>query len=229
MPDQTPTGDPDAAREWRDAYERVVALVEDAGEEAMDVDVPACPDWTARELLSHVIGLDHDVLAGEEADDHNSTWTQEQVDARADRSVAELLEEWAADADALETYVRRQDPRPLGDLLIHEQDLRGALDEPGARDTDGLASIRDRMAGRLAASLDDAAAPVRLESDDWSWQSAEGDPGVVVHASTFDLTRALTSRRSERQLRSWVTAGDLDPYLDAFSHLGPLPDSDLPE
>ncbi|MFY0407511.1 maleylpyruvate isomerase family mycothiol-dependent enzyme [Solicola sp. PLA-1-18] len=229
MPDDTPNGDPAAAREWRAAYERVVELVEDAGDEAMELTVPACPDWTARELLSHVIGLDHDVLAGDEADDHNSVWTQEQVDARADRSVAELLEEWASDADALEAYVRTQDPRPLGDLLIHEQDLRGALDEPGARDTDGLTSIRGRMAGRLAAEVDDAAAPVRLESDDWSWQSHDGDPGVVLRASTFDLTRALTSRRSEAQLRSWVTAGDLDPYLDAFTHLGPLPESDLAE
>jgi hypothetical protein len=30
-------------------------------------------------------------------------------------------------------------------------------------------------------------------------------------------------------LRSWTVRGDVEPYLDAFATLGPLPDRDLTE
>ena len=52
---------------------------------------------------------------------------------------------------------------------------------------------------------------------------------VVVQASDFDLARALVTRRSAAQLRSWTVRGDVTPYLDAFAMLGPLPSADLTE
>ena len=50
---------------------------------------------------------------------------------------------------------------------------------------------------------------------------------VVLRASDFDLARALVTRRSANQLRSWTVRGDVTPYLDAFAMLGPLPSADL--
>lgn len=220
-----------AVTEWYAAFTRVCALVEQAGATPggpMDRPVPATPDWTARELLSHMVGLGHDVLAGDEPDDHNEAWTQAQVDQRADRTPTDLLAEWRDDADAMLSYLRESDVRPLNDLLIHEQDLRGALGPPGGRDTVGLHHVRDTMAARLAGRVG-RLAPVRLEADDWSWQSHPGEPGVVLAASSYDLTRALTTRRTAGQLRSWVDSGDVEPFLEAFALLGPLPDAPLPE
>jgi len=52
---------------------------------------------------------------------------------------------------------------------------------------------------------------------------------VLVRAGDFDLARALVTRRSAAQLRSWTVRGDIEPYLDAFSLLGPLPEADLTE
>ena len=52
---------------------------------------------------------------------------------------------------------------------------------------------------------------------------------MVLRAPTFDLTRALVTRRSAAQLRSWTVRGDVTPYLDAFAMLGPLPSTDLTE
>ena len=49
----------------------------------------------------------------------------------------------------------------------------------------------------------------------------------MLTASEFDLTRALMTRRSAAQLRSWVTAGDIEPYLPSFAALGELPTMDL--
>ncbi len=222
-------GDPMNATQtaWHDGYERVRALALAAGEDGMGVRVPATPAWTARDLLSHMIGLGHDVLAGDEPDDHNEEWTRAQVEARRDRSVADLLAEWAADHDGIVAYLA-DEPRPLGDLVIHEQDLRGALGAPGARDSDGVAAIRESMAGRLAENVSDSR-PLRLESDSWVWQSHEGETGAVLRASGFDVFRALTSRRTAGELRSWVVDGDVEPYLDAFAVLGPLPEESLGE
>lgn len=218
------------AIEWRAAMSRVCDLVEAATPEAVESVVPACPDWRVRDLVAHMIGVGRDAAAGDEPDDHDDAWTQAHVDSRRDRSVAGLLTEWRAAADEIEQHVRSIDPRPLADLTIHEQDLRGALAVPGARDTAGIGLVRARMAQRLAAALatQEVPGPVRLQSPTWTWQSEDGSPGVVLDAPAYDLFGALTSRRTADQLRSWVVAGDVEPYLDAFAGLGPLPTQALP-
>lgn len=221
-----------AAQEWRWAYERVSTLVaetEETDPKALERTVPACPGWTARELVAHMIGVDRDVLADDVADDMGEEWTQKHVDERSGRSTRDLLDEWNGLADDLETLVREQDDAPLGDVIIHEQDLRSALGTPGARDNGGLAAVRDQMADQLGERLD-GRGPVRLEAADtgWTWQSAEGEPALVLRAPEFDLARALTTRRTADQLRSWAT-GDVEAFLDDFAGLGPLPEQELPE
>jgi len=215
--------------EWRAAHERVCALVEAAEPAALEQRVPACPDWTARDLLSHVVGLAADVLAGDEPDDHNDAWTQAQVDARRDRSAAELVAEWRALAGDLEAWMREHGTRPLNDVVIHEQDLRSALGVPGARDTEGFAIVRERRAAKFHdAAPGDASRPgIVLVGDTWS--SGPADAPTRVRASDFDLGRALVSRRTAQQLRDWTEAGDVEPYLDAFAGLGALPLEPLPE
>ncbi len=235
MPELPPTRDAtasaaDPVAAWRDAFDRVCGLVERLGDAELEVTVPACPDWTARQLLAHMVGLGVDVLAGDEPDDHNSTWTQRQVDARRDRSASDLLDEWRGVADDLVTWMRAHGSRPLNDVVIHEQDLRGAVGTPGGRDSAGLRIVRDRMAARFASRLG-ALPPIALVSEGWTWCSDGEVAGaaVVVEADGFDLARALTSRRTADQVRAWVRSGDVAPYLDAFAGLGPLPSVPLPE
>lgn len=215
---------------WREAFERVCTLVERLDADALAATVPACPDWAVRDLLSHMVGLGADVLAGDEPDDHNSAWTQRQVEARRDRPAADLLAEWRGLADQLMAWMQAHGSRPLNDVVIHEQDLRGAVGVVGGRDSDGLRIVRDRMAVRFASALDDQP-PIALVSGEWTWcsQGEVGDAVVVVEADAFDLARALTSRRTADQLRSWTRRGDVTPYLDAFAMLGPLPTAPLPE
>ena len=164
--------------------------------------------------------------AGDEPDDHNSQWTQRQVDERRGRSVTELLAEWSDVAPRLEQWMRDNNPRPLGDVIIHEQDLRGALGVSGGQDTAGLHAIRDLMISRFATQITGA---LTLQGEQWSWSSGHDGPATVISAGDFDLARAIVSRRSAAQLRSWTTSGDVEPYLDAFAVLGSLPDTDLRE
>ncbi|HEU4999804.1 MAG TPA: maleylpyruvate isomerase family mycothiol-dependent enzyme [Lapillicoccus sp.] len=218
----------DETVEWVDAQARVIALVRELDQQAAEQRVPACPDWTVRDLLSHMVGLGVDVLAGDEPNDHNATWTQRQVDQRRGRSVADLVAEWESVTEPMTAYFRERSSRPLGDLVIHEQDLRGALGVPGAQDTAGLAAIRDRMLRRFAASAA-GRPPIALVGPRWGWTSGDGEPAVVVQAPDFDLARALMARRSAAQLRAWTTKGDVDAYLPAFATLGRLPERDLRE
>ena len=220
----------DAISEWVQAQQRVIDLVGPLTAEQADATVPACPDWTVRDLLSHMVGLDADVLDGDEPDDHNEGWTKRQVAARVDRDVPTLIEEWTALTEPLRAWMAENTTRPLGDVVIHEQDLRGALGVTGAQDTEGLESLRDQFAGRLG----DAVAglpPLALIGDGWTWAShgQVADAEVAIEASDFDLARALMSRRSAQQLRSWTRRGDVTPYLSAFELLGSLPDDDLTE
>ncbi len=221
----------DEVAAWHDAHERVCSVIEDLDEAQVEQTVPACPDWTVRELLAHMVGLGADVLAGDEPDDHHATWTQRQVDERAERSARALVAEWRGLAPDLEAWMREHGARPLGDVVIHEQDLRGAVGRPGGRDTRAMGLVTRRMLGRLATSLEGRPA-VALVGGSGTWVSDGSDlqdAAVVLEASDFDIARAVTSRRSPGQLRSWVVRGELEPVLDAFAVLGPLPQRELPE
>lgn len=221
----------DDIAEWTAAQRRVIELVSTA--QGTEVTVPSCPDWTARDLFSHMVGLGTDVVAGDEPDDHNATWTQRQVTERKSHDIATLVAEWEATAGPLQRWMRENTTRPLGDVIIHEQDLRGALHEPGGQDTAGLRAIRDRfLSGRFAPKLEGLAPIALIGTDGWSWVSDGGSPehaAVVLRAPEFDLARALMTRRSANQLRSWTERGDVEPYLQAFALLGDLPERDLTE
>ncbi|WP_375491316.1 maleylpyruvate isomerase N-terminal domain-containing protein [uncultured Jatrophihabitans sp.] len=220
----------DPIDEWTQSQQRVIALVEDLSAEQAATVVPATPAWTVHDLLAHMIGLDADVVAGDEPDDHNDAWTQRQVDARAEHDIAALLDEWRGLTEPITAWMAANNGRPMGDVLIHEQDLRGALGVSGAQDTDGMLAMRERMVGGFADAVRELP-PIAFVGDRWTWLSRGELAGAqtLLRASDFDLTRALMSRRSERQLRSWTERGDVGPYLDAFRALGDLPTADLHE
>ena len=208
----------------------MIELVAPLTAEQAAVRVPACPDWTVRDLFSHMVGLGADVVAGDEPDDHNAVWTEKQVATRRDHDIAALVTEWEGLSGPLREWMREHGTRPLSDVIIHEQDLRGALGVPGGKDSGGVRAVRDRF---LPASR--PGSPTSRRSR-WSATGSGGRPtgapddaAVVVRASEFDLARALVTRRSERQLRSWTTRGDVGPYLDGFALLGALPSADLTE
>ena len=182
------------------AQQRVIELVSDLPPERAELRVPACPDWTVRDLLSHMVGLGADVVAGDEPDDHNAAWTAQQVEARRDRDVAALVAEWQELAEPLRAWMRANTVRPLGDVIIHEQDLRGALGVPGGQDTEGCT----RSASGSPAGSPGASRTCRRSR--WSATRGRGPPpapddaATVLRAPDFDLARALVTRRSAAQL-----------------------------
>ena len=219
-----------AINEWAAAWTRVWKLVDGLDDDRAGLTVPACPAWSVRELVAHMVGLVADVADDHEPGDHPGDWTAAQVEARRDRDLAALREEWTELEPRIVAWMQANTTRPLGDVVIHEHDLRGALDQPGAQVTPGLHALRDRMADGFAAQVAERGLdPIALTGDKWSMVS-HGTPeqaAVEVRARDFDLVRALMTRRSAEQLRSWTLSGDVTPYLPCFQALGPLPEQDL--
>ncbi|QWC85132.1 hypothetical protein KLP28_16690 [Nocardioidaceae bacterium] len=222
--------DLDPVAVWGETQERVCVLALGLDADAAARTVPATPDWTVRDLLAHMVGVGADVLADEEDPDHAPWWTQKHVTERAGRDIGQLVGEWRDLAPGLMGHMREHGARPLADVTIHEHDLRGAVGRPGAQHDPGLAWVTERMLERVRPAL--AAGPsLALVSPTATWTSHDGpveSADVELHAEDFDIARALTTRRTERQLRRWTVRGDLDDVLAAFTLLGPLPARELP-
>ena len=104
----------------------------------------------------------------------------------------------------MRSWMREHTSRPMNDVIIHEQDLRGAVSRPGARDTAGLAAVRDLMARRFADRVAAAKrAPVLLWSPPWLFATGEGEPGLELSAPDFDCSagwgRCRTARCPNKQ------------------------------
>ena len=113
----------------------MTALLRGVDPEVADRRVPACPQWTVREVAAHLAGVCDDMLEGRLDGVASDGWTAAQVEARADRSLDEILDEWeSARAPGRGAFGESGvHPQMLFDEVTHEHDVRGALDRPGAR------------------------------------------------------------------------------------------------
>ena len=73
--------------------ERITAAVRDLGPAELQRIVPACPEWTVHNLVSHLAGVAADFSTGNLAGAPRPPWTAVQVEARRYRSVAQVLDE----------------------------------------------------------------------------------------------------------------------------------------
>ncbi len=219
---------------YADTRARIVDLVVAAGEDATATIVPACPAWTVHDTVAHVVGIAADLRYGRTEGLGSDAWTAAQVDARRDRSFAEVCEEWADLAPFVADLAAR-DPwmvtRLVADLVTHEHDLRHALGGPGERDG---AAVRLGLQRYGPAFVERAAeaglAPVAVVAGDVRFEPAEvSSIAVTLHGSPFEVLRALTGRRSGAQVArlDW-RGGDPTPYLALVSPYGSRTE-DLPE
>src|SRR5262249_60108099 len=119
---------------------------------------PAAPDWRVRDVVAHLSGVTADINAGNLDGVATDAWTARQVDARRDWSLDRLLEEWDTEAAKVEAVMATLPEVAMGqmtmDAATHEQDIRGGLERPGARDCDAGAIRLDWGGARLASMAD---------------------------------------------------------------------------
>lgn len=216
--------------ELRDAYasarERVQDLVRTLDRAPLGTAVPACPDWTVKDLVAHVTGVAADALAGNIGNVGGRDWTTSQVHARRDLTVGDILEEWNQVASQIEPALDELHPTMasalVGDIVTHEHDLRGAIGNREARDTDGVVIAAGFYARNFGKRLKDAALPtIVVEAGDHRWTAGRDEPAGSVRAPLFEMLRGLTGRRTTEQVAAFDWSVDPQPYLDLFSSYPP--------
>jgi uncharacterized protein (TIGR03083 family) len=217
----------DAAETFRDARSRFIDLIRSLPDEQLDLWVPACPQWSIREIVAHLAGVSADFIARNfpASGTPFECWTAIQVANRAGRSVDELLAEWdelAPEIVAMIADGRASEGPLISDVVTHEQDVRGALGVPGGRDAPGYAFARDRFLLRLGARIREAGqAALRLHTDCWDHTAGDGEPATSVSAPTYELERALAGRRSRNQIERFDWNGDGAMYQRLIPMMGP--------
>ncbi len=187
--------------------------------------VPCCPDWTVTDVVAHTTGVCADILAGNIAAAGTDPWTQEQVDIRRGRSLEEVLVEWEQLGPKVEAALAggHLPDQLLADTVTHEQDLRGAFDEPGYRDDPallaGLRFLFDSLAGAGGST---ELPPVKVISGPYQRLIGDGEPQATLTVEPFELMRSFTGRRSLEQVKAYDWGGaDPSPWLPMFS-FGPF-------
>ena len=207
---------------YRDTYRRIAGLAADAGP-ALDVPLPACPDWAARQLVAHLTGVAQDLAAGRLDGYGTEMWSAEQVSRLGAEPIDEVLRQW--EAAMVDLAALTDSPLggsasmwAFGDAVVHEGDLRPIL-APGTRvPTEHVALGLKAAIGRWRHHLGEAGAPtLRLQATDLrDWWLGPHDDAEATTAATlgYDLFRALFGRRSRLQVEAWDWSGDPSPFLD---------------
>ena len=172
------------------------------------------------------------IIGREIGGDHGEIWLATRQRVRgllAGRTPADM----SRPVPAMPGLTVRDDPRAgrlLIDLVTHEQDLRGALDCPGARADDAVAIAVELLAEEFAARLRAAGAPaLRLTCEQWGYETAPPPCHAILVADRFELFRGFTGRRSATEVRRWMWSDDPGPYLPYLSDSGSLRATDLDE
>lgn len=237
---------PDLAGAYADTRRSMIDLARSLSDAETAVDVPACPGWTVKDLVAHVTSIAASLAGGAFPEGLNpvaslidpgqaqqrDVFIDEAIAARRDLLLEDILTEWDDAAPTLDAMIRGDRPWPPGapplaewvvttDLAAHHHDLRGAVGQPGARDSlaTGLSlrSFVETMRFRSAAV---GLPTLRIRAGERDWVVGDGDPVATVSADPFELARAASGRRSPDQIRAFDWDGDPEPFLELFYPYG---------
>ena len=202
----------DAAEAYPMLRERISALVADADG---SIPTPACPSWRVHDVLAHVVGVTSDVLAGRLDGVATDPWTAAQVESRRDATLGEMIDEWTANAEAFDAVIPAMGPvsgQLIFDTWTHEQDLRGALQQPGHRDGPEILLAFEFLLTWWKPQ-------VAVVSDGWTFSPDDGAP-ATLRASRFELMRTFSGRRSADQVAALDWHPEPRPELVRFDFFG---------
>ncbi|MCU1450046.1 MAG: hypothetical protein JWP02_2216 [Acidimicrobiales bacterium] len=208
---------------------RIAELVTSVEPEQEKAPVPACPEWSVHDVLAHLTGVCADVLAGNIDGVTTDPWTAAQVERRRDVPLDEVVKEWSETAPQVEAMAEhfpgRAGEQWVFDLTTHEQDIRGALSRPGARDSDGIAVGLDFLVTMgMGSSIAGRGLPpllVKADGREWVIGGDDADATNELEAEPFELFRAMAGRRSRSQISAYAWTCDPDVYVPAFTY-GPF-------
>jgi len=225
------------AEAYRRGHDRIVGFMNgrDHG-----VVVPACPAWTAADVVRHLSGISSDIVDRVFDGFASEQWTQAQIDARADLAYEDVVAEWAGTVDAAAEALDAPPsdglpdripsalgpvplaalgPMAISDIVQHEFDLRNAYGDTTGRDLMDIHVVAAghvrQIRGRFAAQ---GLPTIRVESTDsgMGWDVGYDEPVAVLRAPSFQIMRAIGGRRTRGEMLAMGWDGDPEPFVDAM-------------
>jgi uncharacterized protein (TIGR03083 family) len=224
---------------YKAGHDRVVAFLADKD---TDTIVPACPDWSAADVVRHLAGISADttnlVFEGFASDE----WTEAQVGARRSMTYDEVVDEWATSIDTAVAVIDDVDsldlpdliptafgPIPVSvvpgaavsDILHHEYDIRNAFGDKGSRDLMELQVAAAAHVRGLRQKFTLLGLPtLRVVSTDagQEWNIGRDEPVATVKTSSFELFRGIGGRRTRDEILAWDWDGDAETFVDAMHY-----------
>jgi len=211
---------------YRQVRENVIGFLTDRPDAAGRV-VPACPDWTVRDLVNHLVDICVMVtrrLSGRPPDPES---TGPGAAPAGTPGLARLLAEWAEAGEHLDRLAAEV-AHPRGhvmamDAFTHELDLRRAVELPPPAGHPGYARLLGVVVGGFSGQvLARELPPLRIELPGAHWIAGRTGPTELPLAATMrapgphDLYRTLTGRRTHAQIKALSWSVDPAPWLPAF-------------
>jgi uncharacterized protein (TIGR03083 family) len=200
---------------YRHVRDNVVALLSEP-RDVEDPVVPACPEWTLRGLVAHLVGVAAMAIG------RLSGFPPVQSQSSAGMGIPELLEIWqrlGAEADRLlADSGGRSGSILVMDAFTHELDVRYAIGAALPEEHAAFAGAFEMLANGFAAAVIDHDLPaLRLNTGSTQWTVGIGEPAATVTAPRYDLFRSLAGRRSHDQITGMDWDRDSHRWLPAFT------------
>lgn len=216
---------------YAETREALISLVRGLTPEQAATIVPACPAWSVKDVVSHVCGLVAGLVAGVREGLGTDEATAEQVASRATMSGAEVCDEWAGYAPALDALLLELPPiAPVitGDLIVHVHDIHEALgltaDPDSAATIIGAHRYVPLVQERAADRIDTALSIELADGSTWPAPNPDAAAQLTLRASPFDFLRSVTGRRPRSFVEGLDWTGDAAALLDeAWTTYGDFP------
>jgi uncharacterized protein (TIGR03083 family) len=197
---------------YRSIRQRVTDMVADRPGVG-DLPVPACPQWTVRDLVGHLDFICGSVL---------TRLTGRPAPAGDDTDLAGLLAHWAATGERMESALEATgggNGIVVMDAFVHELDIRVAVGLPPPDGHPAQPTAMDVLIRGFGDSVRAHRLPaLRVETDGTGWTAGDGEPAAVLTGSPWHLSRSLAGRRTEAQIAAldWSRPAPVQ-WLPAFT------------
>jgi hypothetical protein len=208
---------------------RMLDLARSAGPDALTAIVPACPDWTALQLITHCVSMPAALGAGDYPSGGTDDWIDRILNDRAGHSLDQLAEEWVGADDTIAGMVGGGGAVLFDDLVVHEHDLRGALGIPDHSALDPNISVPRALDSAVAALVEGGLGSIEVRSEAGAWRSHDAEIGWVLEVGPWEAVRVLYSRRTADELRALGGSDTIEDYIAIIDAHLPLPTSSLNE
>lgn len=204
---------------YRQSQGRILSLANNSN---ADAPVDACPGWTVRDTVAHLLGVLTDLTAGKLEDASSDAWSAGHIARAKDRSLSDLAAEWHVKANTTPGVFQTLGEVLVADLVTHEFDIKQAIGNTQGRDLQVLRTVALFYLNALdAAWREEGITPLRILTENTALDIGGENPETTVEMSWWEIGRVVSGRRSIEQVQALTWSGDSAPWLDHLFVFGP--------